>query len=169
MSPQQIDDILEVLNRYQVRYILIGGVNFLLNHKPLLTFDLDIWVEDNLDNLKLLNSALQEINAEWGKTDDTWGPISLTADWLTKQSVFCLLTKFGPLDVFREVRGLEGRFKECFAAANASAKTPGEVSYVSLSDRHMLECQLALDYKDQSKDKIDILNESIKKNSNKSP
>ena len=40
-----VDRILETLNRQDVRYILIGRMNFLLRHTPVLTFDVDVWVE----------------------------------------------------------------------------------------------------------------------------
>ncbi len=67
-----IDGILSTLNQHQVRYILIGGVNFLLNHKPVLTFDLDIWIEDSLENHSHLLQALIEMEAEWGPREESW-------------------------------------------------------------------------------------------------
>ncbi|HMP89874.1 MAG TPA: hypothetical protein PJ991_06720 [Kiritimatiellia bacterium] len=45
-----VDRILDTLNRREVEYILIGGMNFLLRHKPVLTFDVDIWINDNESN-----------------------------------------------------------------------------------------------------------------------
>ena len=35
--PMNIDRILTELNHHGVRYLLIGGVNFMLRHKPVLT------------------------------------------------------------------------------------------------------------------------------------
>ncbi len=69
-----IDRILDELNRHKVAYILIGGVNYLLRHKPVLTFDIDIWIEDNPANRQRCQRALEELDAEWGLTDDQCAP-----------------------------------------------------------------------------------------------
>lgn len=37
-----VDGILRGLNDHGVEYILIGGMNFLLRHRPVLTYDVDI-------------------------------------------------------------------------------------------------------------------------------
>src|SRR5262245_65591934 len=71
-----VDAILESLNAQGVDYILIGGMNFLLRHVPELTFDVDIWVKDTEQNLKLLNKALQNLGAEWARTEKEWRPVS---------------------------------------------------------------------------------------------
>ena len=42
---ENIDHILATLGRHQVDYLLIGGVNFLLRHAPVLTYDVDVWIE----------------------------------------------------------------------------------------------------------------------------
>jgi hypothetical protein len=157
-----IDAMLETLHRHQVRYILIGGVNFLLKHKPVLTFDLDIWIQDSPQNLEKALCALIEMEAEWGESTEKWSRVSNDPKWLLKQPVFCLLTKFGALDLFREVKGLEGRFEECFTQAHSHASTPAGTPFIGLSDRHMLECQLALKESDQKKDRIAELQKAIR-------
>ena len=45
-----VDRILETFNRHEVAWLLIGGMNFLLRHKPVLTFDVDLWVDDTVQN-----------------------------------------------------------------------------------------------------------------------
>jgi hypothetical protein len=50
-----VDEILQTLNEGQVDYLLIGGMNFLIRHLPELTFDVDIWVRDDTENLGRLN------------------------------------------------------------------------------------------------------------------
>jgi hypothetical protein len=63
-----VDRILETFNRQQVAYLLIGGMNFLLGHKPVLTYDVDLWVEDTEENLRRCEAALAELDAEWRRT-----------------------------------------------------------------------------------------------------
>ena len=107
--------MLRVLNEEQVDYLLIGGMNFLIRHLPELTFDVDIWAGDEEENLRRLNRALRRLGAQWGRTETEWRPVPEDPRWLQLQPVFCLTTDHGALDIFREVRGLEGRFEECKA------------------------------------------------------
>ena len=44
-----VDQILETFNRGGVAYILIGGMSFLLRRAPVLTYDVDVWIEDTLE------------------------------------------------------------------------------------------------------------------------
>src|SRR6478672_636713 len=108
-----IDKILSELNAAGVDFILIGGVNFLLRHAPELTYDVDIWIADSEENLKKALQALQRLGAEWGPPSENWRPVSLDPAWLKRQNIFCMTTAHGALDLFREVRGLEGRYAEC--------------------------------------------------------
>ena len=157
-----IDHILETLNRYRVDYLLIGGVNFLLHHKPILTYDVDVWVADNDTNLVALNRALIDLGAAWGSTELQWAPVPEDPSWLKRQSCFCLTTAHGALDVFRNVLGVEGRYQECVTEARSGTTAAG-IGYRGLSDRHMLECQLALDSDVQDKDRISALRDAIAK------
>lgn len=139
-----VDSILSAMNRRGVEYLLIGGVNYMLRHRPVLTFDVDLWIEDVPENRQRCVQALVELDAEWGPTEQEWGPVTrLAGDWLSRQPVFSFLTKDGPLDVFRAVKGLES-WSACAARARQEA-TPAGVAYRGLSDRDMLACQLALE------------------------
>ena len=155
-----IDRILRILNAHQVDFILIGGVNFLLNHVPVLTFDTDIWFRNSSKNRDCLNRALQEMGAEWGETENTFRSVPEDPNWLKRQVLFCLNTRFGALDIMAEVKGLEGRYHEC-REATTEKQTPAGIAHLSLSDKHMLDCQLALEEKDRKLDRIRILRAAI--------
>jgi hypothetical protein len=99
-----VDHILRTLNEERVDYLLIGGMNFLLRHLPELTFDVDIWVRDEAENLERLNRVLQKLEAAWGPTEKDWRPVANDWRWLQRQGCFCLTTAHGALDVFRDVR-----------------------------------------------------------------
>ena len=63
-----VDHILRALHEEHVDYLLIGGMNFLLRHRPELTFDVDIWVRDDAENLERLNlDRLHEFAVRAGK------------------------------------------------------------------------------------------------------
>lgn len=147
------DHILETLNHCSVDYILIGGMNFLLRHKPVLTFDVDIWIDDTDANRQRCAEALVALEAEWGPSEDTWAPVTkLEADWLMRQVLFSLTTSAGPLDVFRRVAGLSS-WQECRQRAEI-CKTAAGTQYCSLSDADMLACQFALRESDRKLDRI---------------
>jgi len=155
-----VDEILGSLNAEQVDYILIGGMNFLLRHIPELTFDVDIWVRDDEHNLQRLNKALTKLGAEWGPTETEWRAVAEDWHWMRSQAMFCLTTKKGALDIFREVLGLENRYDECRRRAYG-ARTATGIPFASLSDRDMLTCQESLPVEQQNSRRMEILRRAI--------
>ncbi len=148
-----VDRILDVFNRHSVDYLLVGGMNYLLRHEPILTYDVDIWVDDRPDNLTRCAGALVALDAAWGRTESDWKPVkNLPAGWLGTQTVFCLTSPHGSIDVFRNLVGLRSwaDSKRSAVAGKTSSGTP----YVGISDLDMLCCQLALDEKDRKQDRI---------------
>ncbi|HRT06423.1 MAG TPA: hypothetical protein P5204_12060 [Kiritimatiellia bacterium] len=138
-----VDRILEALREQKVDFLLIGGMNFMLRHLPLLTFDVDIWIDDVPENRRRCARALAQLQATWGATDETWGPVDGNrSEWLESQGVYCLMTPCGALDVFRQVAGLTS-WAECRNRAIAST-TAGGIPFLGLCDADMLSCQYAL-------------------------
>ena len=156
-----VDEILRTLNQEQVDYLLIGGMNFLLRHLPELTWDVDIWVKDDAENLAKLNRALGLLGAEWGRTETEWRPVAADSRWLLAQEVFCLTTAHGALDAFREVRGLEGRYRDC-KSRGVRTQTAAGIQFIGLSDEDMLACQEALPVEERKERRIQVLREAIR-------
>ncbi len=148
--------MLAELNRHQTNFILIGGMNFMLRHHPVLTFDVDVWIEDEAENRSRTESALIALDAQWGPDEKTWGSVrQLPADWLASQSMFALTTRAGALDVFRHVDGLPS-WRNCRARALALNTRAGH-AFWSLADQDMLACQYALDERTRKVDRIRYL------------
>jgi hypothetical protein len=155
-----VDHILSTLNATNVRFLLIGGMNFMLRHQPILTYDLDIWIEDSESNRLACESALVALDAEWGPTEATWGPVKqLPAGWLAAQGVVCLATPHGALDVFRAVAGLDD-WQTCWNRG-VSEQTALGTSYRGISDEDMLHCQTALEPGSQKSDRVKTLRAAI--------
>jgi hypothetical protein len=155
-----VEAMLDALNRRGTDYLLIGGMNFLFRHEPVATFDVDVWIEDTPDNRARCRAALVDLEATWGETEAQWAPVAARAgDWLTARPLFCLLTRYGPLDVFRHVTGLRS-WPDCAARAVAS-RTGGGVPYRGLADEDMLACQLALDEPQRNLDRIQVLRRAL--------
>ncbi len=155
-----VDTILAALKDETVDYILIGGMNFLIRHLPELTFDVDIWVFDTTENLECLNRALRRLGAAWGPTESEWAPVPQKSQWLLRQSVFCLTTDHGALDIFREVRGLEGCYAQCRDRAIESTTVTG-AAFRGLNDEDMLACQEALPVSEQKLRRVEHLRRCI--------
>ena len=163
LLPFKYRDVLRTLQDFEVAYLLIGGMNFFLAHQPISTQDIDVLIEDSEDNRRRCELALTAMDAEWGKSDSDWGYVRDKASgWLSQQQVYCMLTKFGPLDIFRSVKGVDS-FEE--AKQRASFKMLEEKISVSLlSARDLLECQLVLPEGSRRLDRVAYLKKFLERN-----
>ena len=157
-----VDRVFQTLNRHEVAYLVIGGMNFLLRHAPLLTYDIDVWIDDAPENLDRCEKALAELQAEWGPTEQDWGPVAeRSPGWLRGQTVFCLNSPFGAIDVFRSVPGVGS-----WAASRArgvGGQTAAGVAFWGLSDEDMLKCQTALPESERDPERMRILTEALRR------
>ena len=156
-----VDVILDACHREQVDYVLIGGMNFLLRHRSEPTFGVDLWVRDASANLERLNRALRRLGAVWGPTEAAWNSVPDDWHWLERQAFFCLTTEHGAVDIFRDVRGLEGRYDECRARA-VPANTASGIKFLGLSDQDMLTCQEALPPGQRHERRMAVLHEALR-------
>ncbi|MCU0963430.1 MAG: hypothetical protein MUF48_25340 [Pirellulaceae bacterium] len=151
-----VDRILATMNDSQVDYLLIGGMNFLLRHEPVLTFDVDLWIDDQETNRRRCERALQTLDAQWGEADGDWGDVAARdPGWLDRQPVFCLTSPSGAIDIFRAVAGLTD-WATSRACASRDATANG-TAFWGLSDEDMLLCQLALEEPYQKPQRIATL------------
>lgn len=57
-SIPDFEDLLALFHEHQVRYLIVGGLAFIFHAKPRYTKDMDLWVEDEGDNIRRANLAL---------------------------------------------------------------------------------------------------------------
>lgn len=152
-----VDLILSTFNERGADYILIGGMNFLLHHEPVTTFDVDRWGADTDMNLAAVHAALGALQAEvsFSPKGDDWRPVSSLGlpVWLRRAPLFCRVSPHGAIAVFRTVKGLEVGYEACRPQC-PRRQTPTGVPYRSLSDELMIRCQLALPEAEQKKDRL---------------
>jgi predicted nucleotidyltransferase len=55
------EDVFRALNRYRVRYLIVGGVAVNLSGVPRMTKDLDLMLDLSADNLKSFLAAVKEL------------------------------------------------------------------------------------------------------------
>ena len=60
---QDFEDILDLFARYEVRYLIVGGLAFIFHAKPRYTKDIDLWLDPGADNIQRANQALTEFGS----------------------------------------------------------------------------------------------------------
>ena len=130
--------ILEILERHNVAYVLVGGVAGTLHGSPLSTDDLDIVPDLSQGNLDSLARALNAMNARIRAADY---PEGIAAEftgkrlkkWVVEFRFLNLTTDFGRLDVMQRPGGFTG-YEEL--ATNAERLEVGslEIAVAALED-----------------------------------
>jgi hypothetical protein len=60
---QDLEDMLFLLNKHRVKYLIVGGLAFIYHAKPRDTKGIDIWVDPAPENVKKVNEALSEFGS----------------------------------------------------------------------------------------------------------
>jgi hypothetical protein len=94
-------EILELLNKHEVEYIVVGGVAAVIQGAPVTTFDLDTLIRVSDDNAERLSRALEELDARYREHQSTIRPTK--KDVLAGEHLL-LLTRAGPLRVRHRAR-----------------------------------------------------------------
>ena len=90
-------EILKILSKHTVDFIIVGGVCAVLHGAPVTTFDLDLVHSRSKNNLKRLTSALNELDAYYrGRGNQRLTP---GLSHLSSPGHQLLMTKAGPLDL----------------------------------------------------------------------
>lgn len=90
-------EIIEILIKHNVEFIVVGGVCAVLQGAPVTTFDLDIVHNRSTENIEKLDLALQELEAYYRTRNDI--RIKPEKKALMKSGHHLLMTNKGPLDV----------------------------------------------------------------------
>jgi hypothetical protein len=105
------EEILEVLARHEVEYVLIGGLAATLHGAAYVTVDLDITPSTHRENLDRLSAALRDLDAKVRSVDapDESGlPFDHAGESLARARVWNLTTSAGNLDICVEPAGTSG-------------------------------------------------------------
>ena len=109
MTDFRPQDILRVLDRHHVRYVLVGGLAAVLHGAAHVTTDVDVVPEDAQVNLERLSKALRELDARIRATGEPDGiPFDHSAESLSRVRVWNLQTSMGDLDITFQPSGTRG-------------------------------------------------------------
>ena len=59
------EDLLRLLRKHEVRYLVIGGLAFIYHARPRYTKDMDLWIDPSLGNVRRANAALAEFGSPY--------------------------------------------------------------------------------------------------------
>ncbi len=57
------EDMLSLFAKFDVRYLIVGGLAFIFHAKPRFTKDIDLWIDPASDNVARVNQALTEFGS----------------------------------------------------------------------------------------------------------
>ena len=57
------EDLLRLLRKHEVRYLVIGGLAFIYHARPRYTKDMDLWIDPSPPNVRRANAALAEFGS----------------------------------------------------------------------------------------------------------
>ena len=104
---EEVKQQLELLSRYSVECVIVGGVAAALHGSSNPTYDLDVCYARDLANLDRLAKALTAVHATLRGAPKGL-PFILDADTLRNGLNFTFDTHIGPLDVLGEIAGVGG-------------------------------------------------------------
>ena len=98
--PYRPDELLGVLERHRVRYVVIGGLAAELRGSPYITRDVDVTPSRDRANLRRLAAALRELNATL-RVPGVEGPVEFPLDEhsFTWETTWTFNTDHGYLDL----------------------------------------------------------------------
>lgn len=121
-------EILEVLNRHQVEFIVVGGVAAVIHGAPTTTFDLDTLVRLDQANAERLARALSQLEARFREHRKTIHP---TVEDILAGGHLLLMTRAGPLDVLGYI-GEKQRYEDLLSQSSEIGMNIGALRVLDL-------------------------------------
>jgi hypothetical protein len=148
----EVVELWKTLQKYKVRYIMIGGFAVSLYTSYLTTTVIELYIDDTAENRSRLGEALEVLEIS---TKEIIERMQFVPGW----SMISLMSGF-PLDMMTKVKGLEYMsFDECYQMAQTAQIEDVTIKFLHLN--HLLESKRAAN---RPKDQIDVLAlEEIKK------
>lgn len=126
------EEVIRLLGRHEIRYILIGGLAAVTHGAGVVTQDVDICHARDPENLERLADALREVHADLrGAEPDL--PFRLDAKALGRADSFTFTTEIGWIDILATPAGVAG-YDELARTADTYTLFGHRVLVASLDD-----------------------------------
>lgn len=131
LPPLRPRELLRVLREHAIEFVVIGGLSLAPHGYVRATEDLDVVPEPTAENLTRLAAALRAVEASVDLRDLDAAELSIgpDAEGLARGGNWCLVTRYGRLDVMQDVPGIRG-----YAQLRDGAVEVGGVLYAGLDD-----------------------------------
>lgn len=126
------EEVIRLLGRHKVRYVLIGGLAAITHGSSVITVDVDICHATDGPNLERLATALREVHAYLRGVEPRL-PFGLDAKTLRRGDSFTLTTDLGAIDLRATPAGTGG-FDDLVRTADALELFGHEVRVASVDD-----------------------------------
>ncbi len=143
-TEKDYEEFLELLNKHDIRYCIIGAFALAFHARPRYTKDMDILVEATNDNAKRLLAALREFG---------FGSLNLSVeDFSSKGNIIQLGCEPVRIDIITSIKGLE--FADIW---DSRIQGPYGKQTVNFIDRQNLIRSKKLSNRAQDKADLDLL------------
>ncbi len=135
-KPLNAAAIVGVLNRHDVRYVVIGAFAAIAQRAPIpATRDIDLTPDSSMENLTRLSKALKDLGARI-RTDavDQGLPFDHDGRSLKASSVWNLICPYGEFDISFAPSGIAGGYEELAVKAHRMRVDAVDVMVADLSD-----------------------------------
>jgi len=129
-----VAEMVRVLNRHDIRFVIIGGIAALLHDLPLpATIGLDVTPSCDAGNLERLAAAFEDLNADSFTADEagTWFPRIPVENWAQYDTLH-LMTSFGPLDIVFLPDGAPNGYEDLVSEATRESLEGQSVLVISV-------------------------------------
>ncbi len=118
-------ELLQLLNEFQVEYLIVGGFAVMKYGEPRYTKDLDVWVHHSAENSVRVIAALRKFGAPLDHD-------GITAKTFTEQVVYQIGIAPVRIDILTEITGVE--FCDAWTKRVGSTFFGVPVHFISLDD-----------------------------------
>jgi len=123
-------EILELLNKHQVEYVVIGGVAAVIHGAPVTTFDLDALVRVSDENADRLVAAFSDLDARYREHGSTIRP---SKEDVLSGGHLLLITRAGPLDILGFI-GDNDRYEDLVNVSSEVEMSAGKIRVLDLEE-----------------------------------
>ena len=143
-TEKDYEEFLELLNKHNVRYCVIGAFALAFHARPRYTKDIDILIEPTTDNANRLLIALNEFG---------FGSLNLTVeDFSTHGNIIQLGYEPVRIDILTSIKGLD--FSDIWKSRNQGSYGTQTINYI---DRQNLVRSKKLSNRPQDKTDLNLL------------
>ena len=122
--PPDFKEFLKLCLKYEVRFMMIGGLAVVHHGHPRLTLDMELWIERGLDNGERIIRALKDFGFA--------NPEVVPEDFAKEKQFLRMGWKSTVIEIFNSLPGVD--FADCYARRVFVKMGPMQVPFIGLED-----------------------------------